>query len=67
MFQLPCTSHKVDSAIIAMEMVKYLATVVGEWSVLVMVCSIRNVYGVVVQGKSNAESVAVLVKENDTK
>ena len=49
-----------------MEMVKLLAAVVGEWVVPVMVCSIRNVYGVVVRGKSNAESVTVLAKENDT-
>lgn len=67
MFQLPCTSHRVVYVITAMEMVKYRAAVVGEWVVPVMVCSIRNVYGVVVQGKSNAESVAVLAKENDTK
>ena len=49
-----------------MEMVKLLAAVVGEWVVPVMVCSIRNVYGVVVRENSNAESVAVLAKENDT-
>lgn len=49
----------------AMEMVKLLAAVVGEWVVRVMVCSIRNVYGVVVRGKSNAEPVTVLAKEND--
>ena len=48
-----------------MEMVKLLAAVVGEWVVRVMVCSIRNVYGVVVRGKSNAEPVTVLAKEND--
>ena len=47
-------------------MVKYRAAVVGEWVVLVVVCSIRNVYGVVVRGKSNAESVTVLAKESDT-
>ena len=49
-----------------MEMVKLLAAVVGEWVVPVMVCSIRNVYGVVVRENSNADSVAVLEKENDT-
>lgn len=48
-----------------MEMVKLLAAVVGEWVVPVTVCSIRNVYGVVVRGKSNADSVAVLATEND--
>ena len=36
-----------------------------EWVVPVMECSIRNVYGVVVRGKSNAEPVTVLAKEND--
>ena len=46
-------------------MVKLLAAVVGEWVVRVMVCSIRNVYGVVVRENSNADSVAVLAKEND--
>lgn len=65
MFQLPCTSHKVVYVTTAMEMVKLLAVVVGEWVVPVMVCSIRNVYGVVVREKSNADSVAVLAKEND--
>ena len=50
----------------AMEMVKLLAAVVGEWAVPVMVCSIRNVYGVVVRENSNADSVTVLAKENDT-
>ena len=49
-----------------MEMVKYSATVVGERAVPVMVCSIRNVYGVVARENSNADSVAVLAKENDT-
>ena len=49
----------------AMEMVRLLAVVVGEWVVPVMVCSIRNVYGVVVRENSNADSVAVLAKEND--
>ena len=49
----------------AMEMVKLLAAVVGEWAVPVMVCSIRNVYGVVVRENSNADSVTVLAKEND--
>ena len=49
-----------------MEMVKLLATVVGEWAVPVMGCSIGNVYGVVVRENSNADSVAVLAKENDT-
>lgn len=47
-------------------MVKLLAAVAGEWAVLVMVCSIRNVYGVVVRENSNADSVTVLAKENDT-
>lgn len=50
-----------------MEMVKLLAAVVGEWAVPVMVCSILNVYGVVVRENSNAEPVTVQVKENDTK
>ena len=49
-----------------MGMVKLLAAVAGEWAVLVMVCSIRNVYGVVVRENSNADSVTVLAKENDT-
>lgn len=31
-----------------------------------MVCSICNVFGVVVRENSNVESVAVLAKENDT-
>ena len=65
MSQLLCTSHRVDYVTTAMEMVKLLAAVVGEWVVRVMVCSIRNVYGVVVRGKSNAEPVTVLAKEND--
>ena len=65
MSQLLCTSHRVVYVTTVMEMVKYSATVVGERAVPVMVCSIRNVYGVVVRGKSNAESVAVPVKEND--
>ena len=56
----------MDSAITATEKAKSLAAVVGEWVVPVTVCSIRNVYGVVVRGKSNAESVTVLAKENDT-
>ena len=59
-------SHRVVYVTTAMEMVKYRAAVVGEWVVLVVVCSIRNVYGVVVRGKSNAESVTVLAKESDT-
>ena len=66
MSQLLCTSHRVVYVTTAMEMVRLLAVVVGEWVVPVMVCSIRNVYGVVVRGKSNAESVTVLAKENDT-
>ena len=66
MSRLPCTSHKVELVTTVMEMVKYRAAVVGEWVVRVMVCSIRNVYGVVVRGKSNAEPVTVLEKENDT-
>lgn len=66
MSQLLCTSHRVVYVTTAMEMVKLLAAVVGEWVVRVMVCSIRNVYGVVVRGKSNAEPVTVLAKENDT-
>lgn len=66
MSRLPCTSHKVELVTTVMEMVKYRAAVVGEWVVRVMVCSIRNVYGVVVRGKSNAEPVTVLAKENDT-
>ena len=66
MSRLPCTSHKVELVTTVMEMVKYRAAVVGEWVVRVMVCSIRNVYGVVVRGKSNAEPVMVLAKENDT-
>ena len=45
--------------------VKLLAVVVGEWAVLVLECSILNVFYVVAQEKSNAESVAVPVKEND--
>lgn len=49
-----------------MEKVKYRAAVVGEWVVLVMECSTRNVYGVAVRENSNADSVAVLAKENDT-
>ena len=47
-------------------MVKYRAAVVWEWVVPAMECSMHNVYGVVVREKSNAESVAVLAKENDT-
>lgn len=66
MSQLLCTSHRVVYVTTAMEMVKLLAAVVGEWVVPVMVRSIRNVYGVVVRGKSNAEPVTVLAKENDT-
>ena len=66
MSQLLCTSHRVVYVTTAMERVKLLAAVVGEWAVPVMVCSIRNVYGVVVQENSNADSVAVLAKENDT-
>ena len=66
MSQLLCTSHSVVYVTTAMERVKLLAAVVGEWAVPVMVCSIRNVYGVVVLGKSDAESVEVLAKENDT-
>ena len=66
MCQLPCTLRKVVLAITVMGMVKLLAEIVGEWAVLVMECFMHNVYGVVVREKSNAESVAVLVKENDT-
>ena len=65
MSQLLCTSHRVVYVTTAMEMVRLLAVVVGEWVVPVMVCSIRNVYGVVVRENSNADSVAVLAKEND--
>ena len=49
----------------AMEMVKLLAPVGGEWAVPVMVCSIHNVCGAEVLEKSNVESVMVLEKEND--
>lgn len=49
-----------------MERVKLIAAVVGEWAVPVMVCSIGNVYGVVVRENSIADAVAVLAKENDT-
>ena len=49
-----------------MEMVKLLAAVVGEWAVPVLECSILNVFFVVAREKLNAESVAVLEKENDT-
>ena len=66
MYQLLCTSHRVVYVTTAMEMVKLLAAVVGEWVVPVLVCSMHNVYGVVVREKSNAESVTVLAKENDT-
>ena len=66
MSQLLCTSHRVVYVTTAMERVKLLAAVVGEWAVPVMVCSIRNVYGVVVRENSNADPVAVLAKENDT-
>ena len=66
MYQLLCTSHRVVYVTTVMEMVKLLAAVVGEWAVPVMGCSIRNVYGVVVRENSNADSVAVLAKENDT-
>ena len=48
-----------------MEMVKLLAAVVGEWVVPVLECFMHNVYGVVVQEKSNADSVAVPATEND--
>ena len=67
MSQLLCTSHRVVYVTTVMEMVKLLAAVVGEWAVPVMVCSILNVYGVVVRENSNAEPVTVQVKENDTK
>ena len=66
MSQLLCTSHRVVYVTTAMERVKLLAAVVGEWAVLVMVCSIRNVYGVAVRENSNAEFVEVPEKENDT-
>ena len=65
MSQLLCTLHRVVYVTTVMEMVKYSATVVGERAVPVMVCSIRNVYGVVVRENSNADSVAVLATEND--
>ena len=65
MCQLLCTLRKVVLAITVMGKVKPPAAVVGEWAVLVMECFMHNVYGVVVRGKSNAESVAVPVKEND--
>lgn len=66
MCQLPCTLRKVVLAITVMGMVKLLAEIVGEWAVLVMEYFMHNVYGVVVREKSNAESVVVPVKENDT-
>lgn len=66
MYQLLCTSHRVVYVTTAMERVKLPAAAVGEWAALVLVCSIHNVYGVVVRGKTNAESVEVLAKENDT-
>lgn len=66
MCQLPCTLRKVVLAITVMGKVKSPAAVVGEWAVPAMECSMHNVYGVVVREKSNAESVAVPVKENDT-
>ena len=65
MCQLLCTLRKVVHAITVMGKVKSPAAVVGEWAVLVMECFMHNVYGVVVREKSNAESVAVPVKEND--
>lgn len=65
MSQLLCTSHRVVYVTTAMEMVKLLAPVVGEWAVPVMVCSIHNVCGAEVLEKSNVESVMVLEKEND--
>ena len=66
MSQLPCTSHRVVYVTTAMEMVKLLAAVVGEWVVLVMGCSTRNVYGVVGREKSSADFVVVLAKVNNT-
>ena len=66
MSQLLCTSHSVVYVTTAMEMVKLLAAVVGEWAVPVLEYSILNVFCVVAREKLNAESVAVLEKENDT-
>ena len=66
MSQLPCTSHRVVYAITVMGKVRLLAVVVGEWAVPVLECSILNVFCVVAREKLNAESVAVLEKENDT-
>ena len=67
MSQLLCTSHRVVYVTTAMEMVKLLAPVVGEWAVPVMACSIHNVCGAEVLEKSNVESVMVLEKENDAR
>ena len=45
--------------------VRLLAAVVGEWVVPVTVCSIRNVYGVVVREKTNADTMEDKEKEKD--